>query len=174
MLGPVAIAAVCLALTSCSSKPPSNATPEGDGAPAMSATESASGGNSGDTAAAIDACALLSAKDDVAPLIGVTVDGVPSGHGATTSCHWENPQTYESVTVDIGAPDTAIGDKLPPVEVETTPAPDGMRILGGAIEFAAGSRYNSVQVATPVSMSADASTAAAVDLVNKIKPKLTQ
>ncbi|WP_319455678.1 MULTISPECIES: hypothetical protein [unclassified Mycobacterium] len=167
MLGPVALAAVWLALAACSSNPPSTATPEGDGAAAASATESSAAPD------AVDACALLS-KEDVAPLIGVTVDGVPSGQGGRTACFWENPDTYESVTVDIGAPDTATDDTLPAVEVPTTPGPDGTRILAGAVEFAAGNRYNSVQVATPVSMSADESTAAAVDLINQIKPKIPE
>jgi hypothetical protein len=166
MLGFVPIAAVCLALAACSSKPPSTATPEGDGSAAASATESAA-------LDAVDACALLS-KEDVAPLIGVTVDGVPSGQGGRTGCFWENPDTYESVTVDIGAPDTAIDNTLPAVEVPTTPSPDGTRTLAGAVEFAAGNRYNSVQVATPVSMSPDESTAAAVELIRQIKPKIPE
>lgn len=42
--------------------------------------------------------------------------------------------------------------------------------MAGAVEFAAGNRYNSVQVATPVTMSPGQSIAAANDLVAKISP----
>ena len=174
------IAAVCLSLAGCSSGSPSTATPEGDGAAAMSATESSAAADSaGDAADAVDACALLSAED-VAPLIGVTVDGVPNAQGARTGCVWENPDSYESVTVDIGAPGTAVNDTLPPLgeegfpALESTPGPDGTRTFAGAVEFAAGTRYNSVQVATPVTMSPDESIAAAVDLIAKIKPQIPE
>jgi hypothetical protein len=125
----------------------------------------------------IGACALVS-QEDVTTLIGVPVDGVASGVGGRTGCVWENPDTYESVTVDIGAPDTALNDTLPPLsergfpEVQSTPGPDGTRILAGAVEFAAANRYNSVRVATPVTMTPDESIAAAVDLIGKIKPHL--
>ena len=124
---------------------------------------------------AVDACGLLS-SDEVGTLIGVTVDGVPSGAGGRSACTWENPDTYESVTVDIGAPGTASDDTLPPLgepgfpEVESTPGPNGTRLVAGAVEFAAGNRYNSVQVATPATMTADESIAAANDLVAKITP----
>jgi len=175
----VLIAAVCLSSVGCSSGSPSAVTPEGDGAAAMSAAESsAAAGSAGAAADAVDACALVS-TDEVAELIGVAVDGVPSGQGARTACVWENPDTYESVTVDIGAPDTAIDNTLPPLgepgfpEIESTPGPEGTRVLAGAVEFAAGNRYNSVQVATPVSMSPDESIAAAVELIQTIKPQLT-
>lgn len=162
------IAALCLALAGCADEKPS-----AGGAAEMSSIESSAQAESaGDSADAVDACALLSAADDVAPLIGATVEGVPSGQGARTGCLWENPETYESVSVDIGAPDTAIDDTLPEVEVPTTPGPDGTRLLAGAVEFAADGRYNSVQVAAPVNMTSDESTAAAVALIAKIKPQL--
>ncbi|MCP9272083.1 hypothetical protein [Mycolicibacterium arenosum] len=166
-------AALCLALAGCSETEPSSATPENDGAAAMSSIESsARADTAGDDADAVDACALLSSADDVAPLIGITVDGVPSGQGATTACLWENPETYVSVSVDIGAPGTAVNNTLPEIEVPTVPGPDGTRSLAGAVEFAADDRYNSVQVASPIEMTADESTAAAMDLIAKIKPQL--
>lgn len=169
----VATLAVCLALGGCSSKAPSSATPEGDGAAVMSSVESsARAATAGDEADAVDACALLSATDDVAPLIGATVEGVATGQGATTACLWENPDTYVSVSVDIGAPGTAIGNALPAIEVPTEPGPDGTRLLAGAVEFAADDRYNSVQVASPIEMTSEESTAAAVALIAKIRPQL--
>lgn len=167
------LAVSCLAIAGCSDNSPTAATPEGDGAAAMSSIESsARAGSAGDEADAVDACALLSAADDVAPLIGVTVEGVPRGQGATTACLWENPETYESVSVDIGAPGTAVNNTLPEIEVPTVPGPDGTRNLAGAIEFAADERYNSVQVASPVNMTNEESTAAALALIAKIRPQL--
>jgi hypothetical protein len=75
-------------------------------------------------------------------------------------------------------PDTAPDDTLPPLsepgfpEVESTTGPDGTRILAGAVEFAAANRHNSVHFAMPVTMTPDESIAAAVDLIQKIKPQL--
>jgi hypothetical protein len=140
---------------------------------ASPAPASADGGQAED--AAVDACGLVS-NEEVGALIGVTVDGVPSGAGGRSACTWENPDTYESVTVDIGAPGTASDDTLPPLgepgfaEMESTPGPNGTRLVAGAVEFAAGNRYNSVQVATPTTMSPDESIAAANELVAKITP----
>lgn len=168
VLAVLCAAVLCSALAGCTEE-----APAGDGASAMSSIESSARADSaGDAADAIDACALLSAADDIAPLIGATVEGVPSAQGATTGCLWENPESYESVSVDIGAPDTAMDDMLPEIEVPTIPGPDGTRILAGAVEFAADNRYNSVQVASPVNMTSDESTAAAMTLIAKIKPQL--
>ena len=168
----VLIAAVCLGIAGCGSS--DSASPAVPGAAESTASAEPAG-----VAAAVDACALVS-KEEVATLIGVTVDGVPNGAGGRSACVWENPDTYESVTVDIGAPDTALDNTLPPLgepgfpEIESTPGPDGTRILAGAVEFAAGNRYNSVQVATPVTMSPDQSIAAAVELIDKIKPQIPE
>ena len=170
----VLLAAVCLGIAGCGS---SESTPAAGTADYSSASAAAEAQQAGDTADAVDACSLVS-KEEVATLIGVTVDGVPNGGGGRSACVWENPDTYESVTVDIGAPDTALDNTLPALsepgmpDVESTPGPDGTRILAGAVEFAAGNRYNSVQVATPVTMSPDESIAAAVALIDKIKPKI--
>jgi hypothetical protein len=167
----VLIAAVCLGMAGCGSS--DSASPAVPSARESTASAEPAAGE----ASAVDACALVS-KEEVATLIGVTVDGVPNGVGGRSACVWENPDTYESVTVDIGAPDTALDNTLPPLsepgfpEVESTPGPDGTRILVGAVEFAAANRYNSVQVATPVTMTPDESIAAAVDLIQKIKPQL--
>jgi hypothetical protein len=170
----VLIAAVCIGIAGCGS---SESAPAAGTAAYSSASAAAEAQQAGDTADAVDACALVS-KEEVATLIGATVDGVANGSGGRSACVWENPDTYESVTVDIGAPDTALDNTLPPLgepgmpELESTPGPDGTRIFAGAVEFAAGNRYNSVQVATPVTMSSDQSIAAAVELIGKIKPKI--
>jgi hypothetical protein len=130
------------------------------------------------SASAIDACSLLSA-DDVAALLNTTVEGQPTGGGlAPSDCTWQNPTTYESVSVEIGTPGTVVNNTLPPPppdlpEVATpTPGPDGMRFLGsGTVEFPASGRSNTVQVAV-LRMSGDECNAAAVELARKIAPQI--
>ena len=93
-------------------------------------------------------------------------------------CTWENRDTYESVTVEIGNPGTAVNGTLPPPEPGFpdvgTPGPDGMRFLAsGMVEFPAGGRSNTVQVAVLALMGQDADNAA-VDLARKIGSQLPQ
>ena len=127
---------------------------------------------------AIDACSLLSAGD-VSTLLGTSVEGKPTGTDPSLAgCIWEHPTSYESVSVEIGAPNTAANNTLPPPEPGFpevgTPGPDGMRFLGnGLVEFAAAGRSNTVQIAV-LSMSGDAANAAAVELANKVGPQLSQ
>lgn len=102
------VALAALAGSGCGSSE-SAAPTSGNASPAPA---SADGGQAEDSA--VDACELVS-DDEVGALIGVTVDGVPSGVGGRSACMWENPDTYESVTVDIGAPGTASDDTLPPL-----------------------------------------------------------
>jgi hypothetical protein len=157
----------------------------GCGSKEESSTENTSAprGSQGTTASAavenaIDACSLLSV-DDVSTLLGTSVEGKPTGTDPSLAgCIWENPTSYESVSVEIGAPNTAANNTLPPPEPGFpevgTPGPDGMRFLGnGLVEFAAAGRSNTVQVAV-LSMSADAANAAAVELANKVGPQLSQ
>jgi hypothetical protein len=78
----------------------------------------------------------------------------------------------------ISNPGTALDNKLPPAEPgfpdPTTPGPDGMRYLGGGgVEFAAGDRVNTVQVAV-LRMSPDDANAAAVKLAREIAPQVPQ
>ena len=126
----------------------------------------------------IDACALVS-DDDIAKLLGNPVEGRSIGGGPDTpACTWENRDTYESVTVEIGNPGTAVNGTLPPPEPGFpevgTPGPDGMRFLAtGMVEFPAAGRSNTVQVAVLALMGADADNAA-VDLARKIGPQLPQ
>ncbi len=129
-------------------------------------------------AAGINACSLISA-DDIAKLLGKPIEGKPFGEGPDIlACTWENRDTYESVTVEIGSPGTAVNDTLPPPEPGFpdvgTPGPDGMRFLAsGMVEFPAGGRSNTVQVAVLALMGQDADNAA-VDLARKIGSQLPQ
>lgn len=94
------------------------------------------------------------------------------------ACTWENRDTYESVTVEIGNPGTAVNGTLAPPEPGFpevgTPGPDGMRFLGsGMVEFPAGGRSNTVQIAVLALLGPDADNAA-VDLARKIGSQLPQ
>jgi Protein of unknown function (DUF3558) len=135
---------------------------------------------SGPAAAAggIDACKLISA-DDIAKLLGTPIEGKALGNDPQMpACTWENRDTYESVTVEIGNPGTAVNGTLPPPEPGFpevgTPGPDGMRFLAsGMVEFPAGGRSNTVQVAV-LALLGEAADNAAVDLARKIGPQLPQ
>lgn len=127
-------------------------------------------------AAPIDACALLP-TDEIALLLAAEVEGTPTGTDPDMpGCIWENPLTYESVSVEIGSPDTAVDGALPPIadgSTDTTrPGPDGMRFLGsGSVGFAAGNRSNTVQVAVFNMMGPEADDTA-VDLARQISAQL--
>ena len=164
-------AAACCAAAGCSGSGSDSATPS------IAPGTATASDSSGDTAA-IDACSLLAAED-ISALLG----GAVEGKSTTTDprlpgCIWENPATYESVSVEIGNSNTAVNGTLPPPEPGFpevgTPGPDGMRFLGpGLVEFAAGGRSNTVQVAV-LSMAGDEANAAAVELARKIGPQLPE
>jgi len=126
----------------------------------------------------VDACKLVS-PGDITTLLGKPIEGKSIGASPDApACTWENRDTYESVTVEIGNPGTAVNGTLPPPEPGFpevgTPGPDGMRFLAsGMVEFPAGGRSNTVQVAVLALMGADADNAA-VDLARKIGPQLPQ
>jgi hypothetical protein len=149
-----------------------------DSATASNAPGTVAASAASDSAVAIDACALLTAED-ISALLGVTVEGKStSTDPELPGCIWENPTSYESVSVEIGNPNTAVNGTLPPPEPGFpevgTPGPDGMRfLLSGLVEFAAGGRSNTVQVAV-LSMAGDEANAAAVELAKKIGPQLPQ
>jgi hypothetical protein len=93
-------------------------------------------------------------------------------------CSWENPSTLESVSVQISNPGTAQNNKLPPPEAgfpdASKPGPDGMRLMGGGqVEFAAGNRVNTVQVAV-LKLSPDQANSAAINLARKIALQVPQ
>jgi hypothetical protein len=145
-----------------------------DKSPASESSQS----SAASTTTGIDACKLISA-DDITKLLGKPIEGKPLGAAPEMpACTWENRDTYESVTVEIGNPGTAINGTLAPPEPgfpETgTPGPDGMRFLAsGMVEFPAGGRSNTVQVAVLALMGQDADNAA-VDLAHKIGARLPQ
>lgn len=158
------VLAAALAMTGCGGdKPAESKSSEGSSASPAPGTP-------------IDACTLISAAD-ITKLLGKPIDGRSIGGGPDApACTWENRDTYESVTVEIGNPGTAVNGTLPPPEPGFpdvgTPGPDGMRFLAsGMVEFPAAGRSNTVQVAVLALMGQDADNAA-VDLARKIGPQL--
>ena len=151
----------------------------------QSHANTASGPQSGSTSAAqtasktakpIDACSMLSSQD-ISGLLGVAVQGKSTGKDPQMGdCSWENPSTMESISLQISNPGTARNNTLPPPEAgfpdPSKPGPDGMRLLGGGqVEFAAGNRVNTIQVAV-LRLSPDQANAAAIDLARKIGPQV--
>jgi hypothetical protein len=130
------------------------------------------------TAKPIDACSMLSPQD-ISAILGVTVAGKSTGKDPQMGgCSWDNPTTLESVSITISNPGTARNNTLPPPEPgfpdPSTPGPDGMRLLGGGqVEFAAGNRVNTVQVAV-LKLSPDQANSAAINLARKIAPQVPQ
>jgi hypothetical protein len=146
--------------------------------PATQSAPASSGSASPQSAKRIDACAMLSPQD-ISGVLGVTVQGKSTGKDPQMGdCSWENPSTLESVSIQISNPGTARNNKLPPPEAgfpdPSKPGPDGMRLMGGGqVEFAAGNRVNTVQVAV-LKLSPDQANSAAVDLARKIAPQVPQ
>lgn len=148
----------------------------GGGAPTTEGQPAADG--AGETSAgagpAIDVCSFLTA-DEVNALVGSSPPGraqsTPAGGG---SCSWEDTDTYSSLTVDIGDPDTAINGTLPPWDPALGPErtlPGGMRDVNGSVEFVCGgTRYCSVQVVKEIQGDADQNSG--IGLVEKIRAKV--
>lgn len=169
----VALAAVAVLLSGCGSSGDS-----GDDADVVTpqSSDSVTAGDE-EAVAAVDVCSLVT-SEEIAALIGVAVDGVSNSVDPTMpGCAWENQDTYESVTINIGSPGSAPNNTLPRLgepgfpEIESTPGPDGMRFVGGALEFAASDRYNSVQVAS-ITLAPEAANSAMIDLANKVAPQI--
>jgi hypothetical protein len=126
----------------------------------------------------MDVCSMVSPQD-ISALLGTAVPGKPTGKDPRMGgCSWDNPSTEESVSVEISNPNTAPHNTLPARQPgfpdASTPGPDGMRFMGGgAVEFAAGNRVNTVQVAV-LRLSSDQANSAAVDLARKILPQVPQ
>lgn len=146
------------------------------GAPQNGATGAPS--SAAPAAKRIDACSMVSPQD-ISSLLGVSVPGKSTGRDPQMGdCSWQNATTEESISLTISNPGTARNNTLPPPEAGfpdlTTPGPDGMRLMGGGgVEFAAGNRVNTVQVAV-LRLSPDQANSAAVDLARKITPQVPQ
>lgn len=168
LINATALGASLVMLAGCASDAASNGAPSSDTAP----PETAATG----PATPIDACAMLSPQD-VSALLGVAVEGSSTNTRPDMGdCTWENPTTYESISMEIKNSGTAPGNRLPPIDPSlfdpTKPAPDGMRFLStGSVQFAAGNRANTVQVAV-LSLSIDESDRSAIDLARKIAPQV--
>lgn len=169
------VAAAVLALSVCATAAACGAGDGADGA-APSGSSGPSGAAAEAAGAAIDACALVPA-DQITSLMGTPTVGEPTGDNPETpGCIWENTETFESVSVEIGNPGTAANGVLPSAQQgspdPTTPGPDGMRFLGnGVVEFPAAKRANIVQVAVNTLRGDDADNAA-VDLARQISSQL--
>lgn len=126
----------------------------------------------------IDACSMV-APQDVSSLLGVSAPGKSTGADPQMgNCTWTNSATEESISLTISNPGTAPNNTLPPPEAgfpdPTTPGPDGMRLMGGGmVEFAAGNRTNTIQVAV-LRLSSDQANSAAINLARKIAPQVPQ
>jgi Protein of unknown function (DUF3558) len=124
----------------------------------------------------IDACGLVS-DDEAKTVLGevVTKKGPTSGVGESV-CEWDTA-TEHSITVSVGSPGTAPGDKLTldPILGKGDPVAalggKGFYVAGGEVDFAAGNRYNSVQV---VSVAGDADRSKAEQLAVELTPKIGQ
>ncbi|MEV1158383.1 hypothetical protein AB0J27_23590 [Micromonospora chokoriensis] len=164
----IAAAAVALSgLPACGSTPADQPT-------AVNGDPSRSIAAAGTEAQPIDACALLSVGE-VTQVIGAMGDSGPragdSGDGGS-SCVWENPETYHSITIDIGSAGTAVGGTLPAESPygQTEPGSDGIRFAAGGIaEFALRDRACEVQVVTKVTDNSDRSTA--VQLIGLVRDR---
>ena len=123
----------------------------------------------------IDACSLVS-DDEAKTVLGETVTkkGPVSGVGESV-CEWDTA-TENSITVSVGSPGTAQGDKLtldPTLgKADPVAALNGKGFyVAGAVDFAAGNRYNSVQV---VSVAGDTDRSKAEQLAVELTPKIAQ
>jgi hypothetical protein len=165
----VVVMALGCTVAGCQSHPSTQSAPASSGSASSSSATAQS-------AKRIDACAMLSPQD-ISGVLGVTVQGKSTGKTPQMGdCTWENPSTLESVTVEISNPGTARDNKLPPPEAGfpdvSKPGPDGMRLMGGGqVEFAAGNRVNTVQVAV-LKLSPDQANSAAINLARKITPQV--
>jgi hypothetical protein len=149
MIRILAVAALAMVLGGCAATTVGGvAGPEGS--PVTSSEAAARDAAGGGGGSAFDACALVPAAD-VEALIGANDGGraaPPVGDGG--NCVWTNKDNEYSVTVDIGATDTAANGlpELDPALGQAEPLPDGMRYFGGAVDFEAKGRSCYVQIAT--------------------------
>jgi hypothetical protein len=173
--GPTALAGFAVAallLAGCSTTVTGGTpSPESKNQPAAAGS---AGGTEAGAGPAIDVCSFFT-SDDVARLIGSSPAGkAQSTPGGGSSCTWQDTDTYSSLTVDIGDPDTAINGTLPAWDPALGPErtlPGGMRDINGSVEFVCGgTRLCSVQVVKEIQGDADQKTA--IGLVDTIRAKV--
>ena len=165
--GRVAVLFFVVVLAACGS---SSKTSKTAGNPASPETTAAS---SGGGEKKIDACSLVS-DAEAKTVLGEAVSkkGPASGVGESV-CEWDTA-TEHSITVSVGSPDTAPGDKLtldPTLgKADPVAALNGKGFyVAGEVDFAAGNRYNSVQV---VSVAGDADRSKMEQLAAELTPKI--
>jgi hypothetical protein len=110
--------------------------------------------------AGLDACSLMSSRA-ISSVLGAPVIGRRTADDAgSAQCAWQVTSTFESVSLDIGAPNSA---------AELTSAPGGqVRDLGGgAVEFDLAGRLGIIEV-VKVSLSDDEATMVAAGLANQL------
>jgi hypothetical protein len=167
----VTTVALCCATAGCQ-------THNGPSATAGGPAPASSGPDAVNSVKPMDVCSMVSPQD-ISALLGTAVPGKPTGKDPRMGgCSWDNPSTEESVSVEISNPKTAPHNTLPARQPgfadASTPGPDGMRFMGGGtVEFAAGNRVNTVQVAV-LRLSSDQANSAAVDLARKILPQVPE
>lgn len=121
----------------------------------MAACSSGADGAAGDAAAKtgpVDACAQIPIAD-VVQVIGPASPPQPSAEGEVTSCTWENPDTSQSITLEVRPAGTAPGGRLPDPDpaqsAQPVPNAEDMLLVGGdQVEFVAGDRLCFLQVLT--------------------------
>ena len=136
-------------------------------APSAPDTEAPSGED------AVDACALLE-ESEVEPYVGTT----GPGEGGDGTCAWENPESFESVTVTIGSPGTAVGELPEPSPSGDTEPVDGVgdearyAPATGTVEFVVDDRASELQLATPVTLDDAAQQEGAIALTELVVGRL--
>ncbi len=165
-LGPAVAAAVLLLAAGCGGDDGDDAADDArdaaeEAAPGTDDTAAEDGADGGD---ALDACALLE-EAEIAPYVPAT----GPGSGGDGACSWENPDTFESVSLRVGDPGTAVDDLPEPSPYDDAEPIDGVgadarySASNGLIEFVAGDRACELQVAS-VTLDEAAQKAAAIEL----------
>jgi hypothetical protein len=146
-----------------SSSTPTNAA----SGPSTSAASSAGGG------AKIEACSLVSDAEAKSVLAEAVTKKGPGGGPGESVCEWDTA-TEHSITVSVGSPGTAPGDKLtldPALgKADPVAALNGKGFyVAGQVDFAAGNRDNYIQVVT---VAGDADRGKAEQLAVELTPKI--
>ena len=148
-------------------------SPSGNPDDAGSQAKDGAGRGAGTTP--VDACAQIPASE-VNALLGPDIQGRPTVDGGDASCIWENPDTSNSITLEVGAAGTAPGGKLPDPDpgqsAQPIPDSDGMLLVAtDQVEFAAGDRLCFLQVVTDTGQR-DKDRATSIRMAGEIRGRL--